>query len=403
MANQIFLGQPSDYIKNWFISKFSPTPASIWDTYAAQLEDFTNQQSNLPAVGSIVKVPYLIDAYAGTVVDTDYIVMGYNSSIPQYIKYKNGSKLVFVSSVKSGLLATVSTGDTVFEKTSVGDFSETSNTVQAIGSGTFTYGNNCTFSVPDSITVAGTVYTFAGYNMTLNSRSTITIIDAATDIQANMFQFDGYERNSRNGQNSYYDSYARIWLNGTGDTSRLNTMQFGYGNGSEYYGNFISNVPDSFITITFNKRMTDTSLVKHVMPVVNRIWIHDSWISGRTLDSNQCEHIIDKYWLLGIGNVNCSGTKTNEYFKDQNYDTTIFSDIFTQSDASSNVSRKKSTMNIDGTSALDDQYLAYYWLHSAYVQNNFCIANVGDAGSIYYIDASYLRDKYGLSPAFTIC
>lgn len=401
MANQIFLGQPSDYVKNWFISKFSPTPASIWDTYAAQLEDFTNQQSNLPAVGSIVKVPYLIDAQVGTVVDTDYIVMGYNSSIPQYIKYKNGSKLVFVSSVKSGLLATVSTGDTVFEKTSSGDFSATSNTVQAIGSGTFTYGNNCTFSVPDSITVAGIVYTFAGYNMTLNSRSTMTVIDAASDIQANTFQFDS-ERNQY-GQNSYYDSYARIWLNGIGDTSRLNTMKCGYNNGDSYYGSVITNVPDSFRTVTFNQRMSDTSLVKHVVPVVNRIWIHDSWISGRTLDSNQCEHIIDKYWLLGIGNVNCSGTNTNQYYKDQNYDTTIFSDLFTQNDSqSSNESRKKSLMNIDGTSMLDAQYFAYYWLHSAYASYSYNVARVNNDGNVDYSYAINY-DNCGFAPAFTIC
>lgn len=402
MANQIFLGQPSDYVKNWFISKFSPTPTSIWDTYAAQLEDFTNQQSNLPAVGSIVKVPYLIDAQAGTIVDTDYIVMGYNSSIPQYIKYKNGSKLVFVSSVKSGLLATVSTGDIVFEKTSSGDFSATSNTVQAIGSGTFTYGNNCTFSVPDSITVSGTVYTFAGYNMTLNSRSTMTVIDDATDIQANTFQFDSV-RNSGNGQNSYYDSYARIWLNGTGDTSRLNTMKCGYNNGNSYYGSEITNVPDSFRTITFNQRMSDTSLVKHVMPVVNRIWVHNNFTSGRTLDSNQCEHIIDKYWLLGIGNVNCSGTNTNQYFKDQNYDTTIFSDLFTQNDIwTSNESRKKSLMNIDGTSALDAQYFATYWLHSANVSDSINVASVYNDG-IVNLNFAHNYRSCGFAPAFTIC
>lgn len=401
MANQLFLGQPSDYIKNWFISKFSPTPASIWDTYAAKLEDFTNQQSNLPAVGSIVKVPYLIDAQAGTVVDTDYIVMGYNSSIPQYIKYKNDSKLVYVSSVKSGLLAAVSTGDAVFEKTSSGDFSETSNTVQAIGSGTFTYGNNCTFSVPDSITVAGTVYTFAGYNMTVNSRSTVTVIDAVTDIQANAFQFDS-ERNNRR-QNSYYDSYARIWLNGTGDISRLTTIKCGYNNGDSYYGSEISTVPDSFRTVTFNQRMTDTQLVKHVMPVVNRIWTHNQFTTGRTLDSNQCEHIIDKYWLLGIGNVNCSGSNTEQYFKDQYYDTTIFSNIFTQNDVyDNNESRKKSLMNIDGTSALDAQYFPRYWLHSAFVSDSNSVARVFLDGSIN-IDNAYIHYYNGFAPAFTIC
>lgn len=402
MANQIFLGQPSDYVKNWFISKFSPTPASIWDTYAAQLEDFTNQQENLPAVGSIVKVPYLIDAQAGTVVDTDYIVMGYNSSIPQYIKYKNGSKLVFVSSVKSGLLAAVSTGDTVFEKTSSGDFSETSNTVQSIGSGTFTYGNNCTFSVPDSITVAGTVYTFAGYNMTLNSRSTMTVIDVASDIQANTFQFDS-ERNSGSGQNSYYDSYARIWLNGTGDTLRLNTMKCGYNNGNNYYGSEVTSVPDSFRTVTFNQRMHDTSLVKHVMPVVNRIWVNSSFTSGRTLDSNQCEHVIDKYWLLGIGNLNCSGTNTNQYYKDQNYDTTIFSNIFTQNDIyNNNESRRKSLMNIDGTSALDAQYFARYWLHSAIVSDGHIVAYVISSGNVNNYNANNYIDC-GFAPAFAIC
>ena len=398
MANQIFLGQPSDYVKNWFISKFSPTPASIWDTYAAQLEDFTNQQSNLPAVGSIVKVPYLIDAQAGTIVDTDYIVVGYNSSIPQYIKYKNGSKLVFVSSVKSGLLANVATGDTVFEKTSTGDFSETSNTVQSIGSGTFTYGNNCTFSVPDSITVAGTVYTFAGYNMTLNSKCTLTFTNG--ELVANTIQFD-YSRNNGNGQNNYADSIVRTWLNGTGDTSRLENVTMAYSDINSC-GNVVDmNTIDK--NTTFIQRIKDSGLVKHVMPVVNRTWTNNSWISGRTLDSNQCEHIIDKYWLFGIGNVNCSGSNTNQNFKDQYYDTTIFSDIFSQNDAyawsNDNSSRKKNIMNTNG-SAISDNF-AYYWLRSAYVSDSFIVADVYNDGRVHINIANIY--SYGVAPAFTIC
>lgn len=47
--------------------------------------------------------------------------------------------------------------------------------------------------------------------------------------------------------------------------------------------------------------------MKNVAKAVNRTWVHGNFTSGKTLDENQCEHIVDKFWLLGNGNVNCTG------------------------------------------------------------------------------------------------
>ena len=52
----------------------------------------------LPSVGSSIPVDYKIDQN-GDFVTTEWIVMGYNKSIPQFVKYKNGKSVVYVSTV----------------------------------------------------------------------------------------------------------------------------------------------------------------------------------------------------------------------------------------------------------------------------------------------------------------
>lgn len=78
-------------------------------------------------------------------------------------------------------------------------------------------------------------------------------------------------------------------------------------------------------------RLPDTTFVDAVIPTVNRTYV----------DANQCEHVVDRFWLLGVGNVNCKGSDTTANFPDggasidgenKGYDTSRFRDVFTESD-----------------------------------------------------------------------
>lgn len=111
-----------------------------------------------------------MDDNSDSTVGITWKVLGYNASIPEYVKYKNGSEYVFVPSTVSGLLTPITAGRGAFTREynpTTGDFTYTSvGSVTAV-SGSFTYGNNCTFDVPMSVTVDGKEYTFTGYNITI--------------------------------------------------------------------------------------------------------------------------------------------------------------------------------------------------------------------------------------------
>ena len=52
---------------------------------------------------------------------------------------------------------------------------KTGKTVKSVSDETFTYGDNCTYSVPASITDSdGTVYTFCGHTVTLHAKNPVT-------------------------------------------------------------------------------------------------------------------------------------------------------------------------------------------------------------------------------------
>lgn len=74
-------------------------------------------------------------------------------------------------------------------------------------------------------------------------------------------------------------------------------MRF-YNTDTEYFTNFKG---------LYSRLLANDGFMKNVAKAVNRTWVKDDFISGKTLDENQCEHIVDKFWLLGNGNVNCTG------------------------------------------------------------------------------------------------
>lgn len=100
-----------------------------------------------------------------------------------------------------------------------------------------------------------------------------------------------------------------------------------------------------------------------------------------TTDNYQCEHVVDRLWLFGGGNVNA-------YASGSNYDTSKFSAVFTGASA-----RIKHTLANDGTVGSATRW----WLR-----------NPSDESYVYFIDTSGSTDalrtyfSYGFSPAFVI-
>ena len=92
--------------------------------------------------------------------------------------------------------------------------------------------------------------------------------------------------------NDWSASQMRTWMNGS-----LAVVKQGWST-----PNFTAH---TFGTITgLLSRLPDEKFLKAVSPCVNRTWVHDSYRSGKTLDSNKCEHVVDKFWLLGERNIN---------------------------------------------------------------------------------------------------
>ena len=101
---------------------------------------------------------------------------------------------------------------------------------------------------------------------------------------------------------------------------------------------------------------------------MNRTWVHLSW---RTDQAVKVENYVDKFWLLGEGNVNGN----TSFLKDDEYDTSKFTDIFTN-----NSSRIRKLMKEDGTKGS-----AYsWWLRSAYSDDSRFVGFVFGSGEAYY-------------------
>ena len=247
----------------------------------------------LPAVGSTLLVDYIVDPTVGPV-KTEWQVLGYNMSIPERIKYKNGKDVIYVTTIgPGGLLSSFTNGVTqVYSDktgaTSLGTITAKSdsivscdgNVINGVG---HTYGNNCPYDAPTSLTVGGKEYSFAGYNMTLMSKCGLAAKYENTLYVSSQF-------NSAN-RNDWSASQMRTWMNGS---SAVENQKW-YPTSSSYTTGTITGLLS---------RLPDEKFLKAVSPCVNRTWVHNSWRDGKTLDSNDCEHVVDNFWLLGEGNVN---------------------------------------------------------------------------------------------------
>lgn len=191
---RLFLGNPPENIKQWIITHYdtepsAPTDGSPYGRIVAALEacspsDFdmdtleykgTNKTLAKLAVGAGVTSKYEIKTDE-TPVDMTWINLGYNGSIPEYVKYKNGNEKVYVRSITGDLgdLITDFVRRKALKRTDFVDASqnwlyEEIGDIADKSSDVFEYGNNNKYAVPMSITVGGKTYDFCGYNITLNS------------------------------------------------------------------------------------------------------------------------------------------------------------------------------------------------------------------------------------------
>lgn len=439
MGIKIFLGEPPAHIKQWIIDHHGggeepdPVDNTAWGKLVAALEGGCSDASPVTVDGTtfnvgsgVGDVMYKIDTTASAV-PTTWLNLGYNASIPEYVKYRravgSGWKHVWVKSTKSGLLAPIAVGDTVYGRAYSDILMDNTyaaledEVVTAVGETSFTYGNNCTYSVPMSITTAKGEYVFCGYNLTINSeallRAMVTDADAAAaqaeynaltaagsedywwdgkDANGNYYYTFDTQHDSEYGRNIYSSSTLRQYLNGV-DPQKL--IYMGYVCDQDWnQTNVRANVDPLKTRLASNE-----GLLKNVASAVNRTWVYPDFRSGLTLDSNSCEHVADKFWVLGCGNVNCTGSDgSTTYFEDANYDTSRFTAKFFPQDNiwESNDSRVKYLMSTSGSTSGE----AYrWWLRSADCDYPRDVAYVDVDGGVHSDGAS---NYCGLSPACII-
>ena len=413
MATEIYLGNPPTNIKDWIIFNSK----TYWEKVVYNLENLPNTSfisdkttfgfNELPSPGSALTIDYMTrdGYYSGstftqtlttssvlenldkiTPVSTDFIVLGYNGHVPKYIKYKNGNVYKYVSSTGTGTTRTeIIAGAKIYEKSWVdstlnNSWSETSETVTSVSSDKFTYGQTnstwgtnadgaTTYSVPMSITVGNTTYTFCGYTMTLNSRYILpTSIDGST--KQDYLAFDS------GNDNYWYESDIRTWLN-TAQGASENNLTI-WNNSTKANG----------LRLKFAKSQ---DVLKQMMPVVNRTWKYNG---------NTTEDIEDNFFLLSVPEVNCTGSDGSAtYFKDYTHRLVTF-DVFAPLDnvwGSTHNSRIKQLMSLDGiaSSVVD------WWLRSAFSDLSNYVGNVFSLGHVNGDLASY-SNGYGCSPAFVL-
>ena len=183
MGIQIFAGMPPKKINDWIVEHYVPptppvptgatnryyndsttaSPIDVvgtlrasdlgiafedWNGIVENLESFSDSMigNELPAVGGFLSSAYEIGD--NTTIPLTWQVLGYNSSIPKYVKYKDASgNKVYVSSVKAAsngdvqgeLLSAITAGDAVYVKNSEGEYETNGQTVGSVN-GSFTYG-----------------------------------------------------------------------------------------------------------------------------------------------------------------------------------------------------------------------------------------------------------------------
>ena len=236
--------------------------------------------------------------------------------------------------------------------------------------------------------------------MTLATAGTIGVVkDGIYYNHADFFAPDADYTNDWSG------SQIRAWLNGNNNVDLSQQIWKYFDNSYSAQAQTTGNVIPKFTT----RFGADNGFLDNIVQVVNRTWVwgtstRNTLWNKKVLDNNKCEHVIDKFWLLGVGQVNCSGSNTSQYFNGYQYETTIYSELFKNTDIWTNESsRIRLLMKEDGTKFA----IARYWrLRSAYSNTSHeyssrIVGYVYGSGFVYS-DYAYITDYGALLPACTI-
>lgn len=350
---QIFLGAPSSTIQETFFFR----------QLRKNLENFTNcsfdtetkllriiQKNILPKVGSTFMVNYQMDQdNPDKYIDLELRILGYNATIPQFIKYKSGNNFVYIPSIpeNSHLLTPIAANTKVYSYPNFYRYG--GKTVSQVSEDTFTYGQtnsdwgitateNGEWSVPMQVTLNdGLTYTFAGYNVTVIPIA--APIGLKNGVSAQAIAFNPLP----DGVNVWSSSNLRLW----GNTNGLNDDTYFYCVGTKkgLIDGLLGRFKQSFMVA--------------VTPVVNRTWVREACREGLILDANYCEHVIDTFWAPSAAQMNTpKSVDDDKEFEDFKYDTARFTTVF-----SDNSSRTTKKMNEDGT--VDTGKTRNYSLRSA--------------------------------------
>ena len=412
MATEIYVGYPPENINQW-VKKHLYTK---FDKIVEQLESGLYNDTNPLTIDDIpltVGTSNLTFKYHVDLLGKDMgynepcMVLGYNASIPEYVKYKNGDERIYVKSYKGGEdVQPIVVGDEVFKKkynayTYEVTYETLNKTVTSINSNKFTYGNHNTYDVPMSITVDGKEYSFAGYNITFQTKHALKNGDCDY-LQFNTYQ---YKANSSKANAAHWDeSLLRKWLN-------------------NYSTDIISNGNPAMDLVSLPQKVKDeTHLLKNIVGVVNRNINMDKYKD----DIYMCT--VDKFWLLTTGNVNCNGTNYNDGIDESQFltniihfdTTTVFRNIFQiefgRQDRFNAPHEQwtRSTMVLNSDGTISDGEPTHWWLRSSIDQNSLFhigrkkdVNNPGvegkDEPGVYYVyNALPLTPFASVLPAFTI-
>jgi hypothetical protein len=187
----------------------------------------------------------------------------------------------------------------------------------------------------------------------------------------------------------------------------------------------------------------EEGFLKNVCGVVNRSWVinsDDSRVDDKFgLDLNSYnnttsfESTVDKFWLLGNGNINCNGLDCSDsrslnpndhdfnscggyFLVDMKYDTSVFRGVYpteygTDGDAAPHEQWTKPTMSLGSDGVITDSSPDYWWLRSAgayafeYGKWVGCVTDnvIPTNSGAYFVGCNFSNwSRMGVSPAFTI-
>jgi len=424
------LGIPDDATCQWI---WAHAP-SDWDKITSKLESFNETTApaaqGLPAPGSGLTVKYMVcDGYMNgstftqcltkqsvmdnldkiPCIETPMRVLGYNGTVPQYVKYKAGKKdIIYVSSVddtvSGGLLRAITAGCKTYTRAWAGAslqnaFTDTGKTVSAVGADTFTYGQTNAnwgttattaggYSVPRSITVDGKTYAFAGYTMALETLYLMGSSTNGTSVTETTCGFS-YDTSTSSSRNRWSDAHMRMYMNsfvGHNEityprvTPTANMLGFANGFGLKF--------------------AQDTDFLKNLAPSVTRRWVHTNWRSGITVDANGVEHCADTFFTMDNAAVN---TTDGGYFYGDQYEgfakfTTCYPVQTTggSSTVKTDTLKKFALSTVGGTPATS---AAFWWLGSTIRSYTNYVASVVSTG---FVLSNYAYNALGLCAACSI-